>query len=215
LANGATAGAIGIGKAGYVAPVATTSVCVVLASPALQTFTAVRAESAILLNWALSSSAAGAGIHSFILQRATDSSGFRDLATVPVSADSDSYHYTDPTAGLEGSLFYRLSWQDEAGQWQYSRILTFTIQSGPDAGSLTLQPNPAKDQLMVTVYSWTAGNAAVTVTDVLGQPVYSTSFPLRKGVNMLQVPVHKLAPAVYFLVLDSESGRQVKEFLKR
>jgi hypothetical protein len=168
-----------------------------------------------LLNWALSSAAISDGIRSFVLERAVDTSGFTMLATIPVSADAIHFTYTDPAQGIEGPVSYRLSWQDERGAWTYSQVVVVTITTGPDAASVTIQPNPATDQVMVTVYSWTTENAGVTIYNVLGQPVLSQRVSLYKGLNTVAVPLGSLAPAYYVFVLNSTEGRQARGFIKR
>jgi hypothetical protein len=213
LANGATSGATGLSQTGYLPVVANVSVCVALASPALEYFTGTRSDGGVVLTWALSSSAPV--IRDFVLQRATDSSGFVMLATIAGSPDSPRYSYTDNLAGVEGSVSYRLTWQDATGAWSYSRILHLTVTQGPDGGSLALQPNPATDQLTVSVYSWTGEAAAIKICDVLGRPMSSMPVSLRQGMNSVVVPLAKLAPAIYFLVLETEGRRQVKGFVKR
>lgn len=213
LSNGATSGTTGLSQTGYVPVVASVSVCVALASPALEYFTGTRSDGGVVLTWALSSSVSG--IRSFVVQRATDSSGFAVLATVDASPDSPRYSYTDPLAGVEGSVSYRLTWQEATGGWSYSQILHMTITQGPDGGSLTLLPNPATDQLTVSVYSWTGEAAAIKIFDVLGRPMSATPVSLRQGMNSVVVPLGKLAPAMYFLVLETEGRRQVKGFVKR
>jgi Secretion system C-terminal sorting domain len=215
LSNGATSGASGVLQAGYVAPVSTGSVCIVLATPVLQYFTGTRSDAGVVLTWALSSVAIPADIRSFVLQRAVDTGGFVVLANLPVSTDVTHYNYTDPARGIEGPVSYRLSWQDQTGAWFYSAILVVTLTPGPDAASMTLQPNPATDQVTVTVYSWSAEKTAVTMYNVLGQPVLSRQVSLNKGVNSVVIPLGDLAPAVYFLVLNSAGGRQGRGFVKR
>jgi hypothetical protein len=213
--NGATGGAVGLVQSGYAAPAAGSPVCIVLASSALLSFNAVPSRGEVAVAWTLSSSVTISGIRSFVLQRATDSGSFDDLATLPASADSVSYHYTDPAQGLIGPVSYRLSWQDQTGAWFYSRIVQLYLTPGPEAPSLALQPNPARDQLTLTVYSQKAGNDGITVSDVLGQSLFSLQVTLRAGVNTIVIPLRDLAPAVYILTLDQASGRQVKEFIKK
>ena len=96
-------------------------------------------------------------------------------------------------------MSYRLSWQDQTGAWFYSRIAELTLTPGPGAPSLTLQPNPASDQLTLTVYSRVAENAAITVSDVLGQSLSSLRVMLQPGMNTVVIPLGNLAPAVYIL----------------
>jgi hypothetical protein len=213
--NGATAGAVGLAQSGYVAPPAGSSVCVVLAASVLQSFNAAPVNGEVALVWTLSSALSVSGIRSFVLERATGVGSFQDLARVSASADSTVYHYIDPAPGIIGPVSYRLSWQDETGAWFYSRVVELNLSPGPGAPSLTLQPNPAADQLTLTVYSRVAENAGVTVSDVLGQSLSSLRVMLQPGMNTVVIPLGNLAPSVYILALDQESGRQIKEFIKK
>ena len=213
--NGATAGNVGLAQSAYTAPAAGSPVCIVLATSALLSFNAAPVNGQVGLVWTLTSNVTLSGIRSFVLERATGSGGWEDLATVPASADSMVYHYTDPAKGIIGPVSYRLSWQDQTGAWFYSQVVELTLAPAPGAPSLALQPNPAADQLTLTIYSRVAENAGITVSDVLGQSVLSRQIPLQPGMNTVVIPVGNLAPAVYLLALEQESGRQVKEFIKR
>jgi hypothetical protein len=65
------------------------------------------------------------------------------------------------------------------------------------------------------VYSQKPENAGITISDVLGQSLFSLQVALRQGVNMVVIPLRDLAPAVYILSLEQSTGRQVKEFIKK
>jgi hypothetical protein len=78
-----------------------------------------------------------------------------------------------------------------------------------------LQPNPATDQLTLTVYSRLTENAGIAVLDVLGQSLFTLRVWLQPGMNTVVVPLGNLAPAVYIFALEQESGRQIKEFIKK
>jgi hypothetical protein len=212
--NGATSGAVGVTQSGYMAPVPGSGVCTVLALSALRSFNAAPSNGEVAVVWTMSSITIP-GIRTFVLQRATGTNEFEDLATVPASADSIVYHYTDPAQGIVGPVSYRLSWQDQTGAWFYSRVVALMLTPGPGAPSLALQPNPAADQLTLTVYSRVGDNAGITVSDVLGQSLSSMRVMLQPGMNTVVIPLGNLAPAVYFLALEQESGRQVREFIKK
>jgi hypothetical protein len=214
-ANGATSGLNGSAQSGYTAPVLGPAGCTILATSALKSFTAVPKGGEVEVGWDLYSAAEAEGVGSFVLERATDSSGFAVLALAPASVDSISYHYMDPAQGIVGPVSYRLSWQDQAGIWWYSRVVEVTLSPGPGAYSLTLTPNPAREQLTLTLYSPMAQQAAVVVSDVVGQTMFSLRVSLHLGVNTILIPVANVAPAVYFLSVDMQNGRQVKEFIKK
>ncbi|HTR27792.1 MAG TPA: T9SS type A sorting domain-containing protein [Puia sp.] len=214
-ANGATSGATGLAQSGYAAPLPGAAGCSVLASTALESFTAMPSADLVALAWRLSSDPTVSGIRNFILERATDSSGFLDLATVAASAGTLSYRYSDPAQNITGRVAYRLAWQDLGGVWWYSRIVEVTLEPGPGSAPLILQPNPARDQLTLTIYSRTGEFAGIVISDVVGQSLLSQRVLLHQGVNTVTIPLREMSQAVYFLSVDMESGRQVREFIKK
>lgn len=213
-ANGATSGAPGISQAGYVLPASGGSLCTVLANSALQYFTATRRDPDVLLSWALTSQAAADGIQNFVIQRSADGSHFDTLATVPCPKDQLDYRYADAAPDLDGPLAYRLAWTDQSGEQFYSRVVTVPGKSGPDAASLRLYPNPASDQLTITVMSTTAENATIRLANALGQTLRAKPVTLRKGLNTATISVGTLACGAYFLVLESPGKHLVKPFVR-
>jgi hypothetical protein len=215
LANGATSGASGLSQGGYPALLSGGPICTVLASSLLQYFNASRSDQDVLLVWALVSPSSPSDIQSFVIQRSFDLSHFEALATLPFSKDSLSYHYTDAGETTEGVLAYRLAWLDGAGNWTYSRIIAISGMPGPDRESIRLYPNPATNQLTLTVVSATAEPASLFITNGLGQTLFSQPLTLRKGLNTISVPLGSLAPGTYFLVLGSSGRHLVRSFLKK
>ncbi|GGA86619.1 T9SS type A sorting domain-containing protein [Puia dinghuensis] len=213
--NGATSGAAGLSQSGYTLPVSAGPVCTILASPALQYLNASRGDQDVILTWGLSSSAAATDIRSFIIQRSTDLAHFDSLATLPCSQAVIDYQYTDAAVNIDGAVAYRLAWKDDAGDWSYSRIVAVPGMPGPDAASIRLYPNPATDHLTMTVISNSGGDAAITVSNALGQSLLIKPVTLHRGLNTISVALNTLAPATYFLVLESAGRRLVKPFLKR
>jgi hypothetical protein len=80
---------------------------------------------------------------------------------------------------------------------------------------MTLQPNPARDQLALAVYSGAGGMAAIVISDVVGRSILSQRVILHPGVNTVTISLRNMASGVYFLAVDRKSGRMVKEFIKR
>jgi hypothetical protein len=213
--NGATAGTAGAAITGYTLPVSSGPVCVVLATPALQYFNAVRSDRNIMLSWALASPQTAVDIRDFILQRSSDLSHFTNVATLPCSKDSITYHYTDGVTNSEGTVDYRLAWQNLNGEWFYSRIVAIEELPGPDGSTIRLFPDPATNFLTLTVISTSNVSATLTVFSALGQSLLTRQVPLFKGLNTVTIPIGTWVPATYFLVLRSGGNRLVKPFVKK
>jgi hypothetical protein len=175
----------------------------------LQYFDAARSDQDVLLSWGV---APTNDIKSFVIQRSTNGTLFDSLAMI--AASTATYQYTDAAANIEGTLDYRLAWEDANGQWSYSRIVAVAGMPGPDARSVTIYPNPAMDHLTVSFVSTTAGSASLTISNALGQSMLTRPLILQHGLNTVSIPLGTLAPATYFLVLQSGGRRMVKAFLK-
>jgi hypothetical protein len=213
LANGATAGGAGISQAGYVAPVATGDVCVVLASTLLKDFTGTLTDQGSVLSWTIYASDQSSAISSFTIERSSDQVHFTALATLSASRDSLRYRYIDPSP-LTGTVFYRLIWTDQRGRPSYSSLIAL---SRPETSLqfLRLHPNPVLDQLFLELFSRSNETVMIRIFDARGQLLVSYPFNLSIGTTSLTLPVEKLAAGTYFLVAETKDHRQVKGFIKK
>lgn len=205
-ANSATAGSAGQALSGYVLPVGTGPVCVMLAASPLEYFSGVRSDRNVILSWKFAQTVAD---EDFVIQRSTDMSHFDSIATVT------NYGYMDSEAPAGAALAYRLTWKNVAGDWSYSRIVVVPGIPGPDEGSIRLFPNPAFDQVTINVSSSTVGNASLTIANALGQSLVVRPVMLHNGMNRLIVPLGALAPGAYFLVLNTGGRRMVRSLIKK
>lgn len=78
--------------------------------------------------------------------------------------------------------------------------------------AVTLFPNPAEEVVTIGITA-TGNNATVRVVNTLGQLVYSKQQALNTGASTLQVEVGDFAPGIYSVVVESESGMQVKKLM--
>jgi len=214
LANGAVSGGAGLGQAGYTPPVSAGPSCTVLALEELSYFKADPSGTDILLSWALAAPASATDIRSFTIQRSADHSHFTDIGRLPAAQDSILYRFIDPAGNIEGDIYYRLAWQHAQGGLSYSRIIIVNRRLAP-AFTFRLQPNPVTDRPLLTVMTAKEGSAVAKVYNAQGGTLLSVALVLHKGANSIPLPLHTLAPAVYFLVVEMEGRRQVRSFIKR
>ncbi|HVU58434.1 MAG TPA: T9SS type A sorting domain-containing protein [Puia sp.] len=212
--NGATAGAAGVTKSGYTAPSSIGTTCTVLALADIKYFKANLSGSDVLLSWELSSPDISADIRTFIVQRSSDAARFTPIATLSAVKDSTLYRYTD-AGNVEGTLYYRLAWQNNNGSLSYSRIVTVSTGPAPANFSFRLQPNPALQHMTLTVFSTEEENAAVAISSAQGQLIQSFRIQLHTGTNAIPVDLRTLAPATYFLIVEEGGKRMVKPFIKK
>ena len=211
LSNGATAGSAGVGLTSYVLPQSTANTCVALALSPLNYFTAREEGVGVLLSWGVNASS---GIASFTIERSVDQSHFISLATIDVSDSSLTYEYTDPT-DLPGTVFYRLAWVDAQGLTGYSSIVAISRPLSNAVQWLTVQPNPAVDQLTLRFFCAGQERAGLRLFSAQGQLLGNYPVTLNGGVTNMTLPVSQLAAGTYFLVLETASGRMVRSFIRR
>ncbi|HVZ55881.1 MAG TPA: PQQ-dependent sugar dehydrogenase [Chitinophagaceae bacterium] len=150
----------------------------------------------------------------FEVERSLDGRSFRQIGTVAAAGNSTvnlKYNYTDYEAATQGAsiLYYRLRMVDLDGAYTYSNIVTVTI---PDfAGRVTLFPNPASENVTVTVSAPQDGRITWEVVDNTGRVVLQSAAQMKKGSNTFPVNVRKLASGMYFLKLAGAGvDQQVK-----
>ncbi|HEX6913830.1 MAG TPA: T9SS type A sorting domain-containing protein, partial [Chitinophagaceae bacterium] len=94
-----------------------------------------------------------------------------------------------------GTNYYRLKMVDKDGSYRYSAIVT--VQVKEDAGSLSVYPNPVRNELVIS--------SAVKTTAYLfdGNGKLIRQFNIAPGINRFDA--HLLSSGAYYL-LDSHSG---------
>jgi hypothetical protein len=72
-------------------------------------------------------------------------------------------------------------------------------------------PNPSNGVTTVRVNSKVAGSAKITVSNTLGQLVYTKDLTLETGVNNVTIDVKDFASGIYNVVVDSKNGQSVNK----
>jgi hypothetical protein len=71
------------------------------------------------------------------------------------------------------------------------------------AGSIQAYPNPARDRVMVALYSETEKTANISLQDPLGRVLERRQVQFSKGMNSLQWNIAKYATGTYYLVFEN------------
>ncbi|MDR2868632.1 MAG: T9SS type A sorting domain-containing protein, partial [Bacteroidales bacterium] len=140
-----------------------------------------------------------------------------------VCASGDKFHLTwfaDPTPGLEESfptyneykLYYMHVDKDQIGIFNNIRDITTGIWNNygiptNSLSSLNVYPNPASDKLNIVIDSKEAGRAIVSMTNLLGQTVYSKTSNFVNGTNVVNIDVSNMTPGFYVVNVNTNSGK--------
>ena len=171
-------------------------------------FQAVPENGAGLLQWTIS---AGSGPAFFDIQRSGDAVQFVSIGSMPGEAQgltTFQYSFTDhePAAGTN---FYRIKMTDTDGDIFYSGIRTLDFNDGASR-DLLLYPNPAMDQLTISVPGIT-GVAEYRIINTTGSVIGTSKF---SSPGMVQIPIRSLANGLYFIEVRDGSRKYVQCFLK-
>ena len=139
----------------------------------------------------------------FVIEESTSGRSFTETGRVTGAGNSSverRYHFTDPDFGA-GITYYRLKQVDTDGKFAYSRIVAI---DAPAAGKLKFYPNPVQSTLHIELPGKKSGLMDARLINASGQTVVVwEKMAVQNG--MLQLPVGKLVPGIYQVVL-SEGG---------
>lgn len=76
-------------------------------------------------------------------------------------------------------------------------------------------PNPANDQLNVTLTMVNAENAVINIRDISGKTVMSQNLGSINGTRNLIIDVDHLNSGAYFIEVADQDGKEVKKFIKK
>lgn len=180
----------------------------------LVAFTGNKTNDGILLKWTTVNEQS---IRSFNIERSTDGNTFTAVGEVAAKnmQTKTDYSFNDKAMDLPAVVFYRLKMNEENSKGKYSTTLRInnTIENG-----VYVYPNPVKDGLLHIQLDRTLDKAAITITNMAGQVVYTkvlSSEEINKGV--VPVLVKSLANGNYILNLNTGKGNTITstKFIKQ
>ncbi len=112
---------------------------------------------------------------------------------------------------LIGTNYYQLKQIDIDGTYTRSKIVA--VNPGIISGTV-IAPNPAQDYVNVQFTSRTAGTSEVTIYNIAGQPVSSSSIRIVEGKNNHRLNVKKLGGGHYFVKINHGGEATKLRFIK-
>ncbi len=130
------------------------------------------------------------------LQRSKDGISWQTITNVVTSGGNHSatYSYADADPEMPVS-YYRVKVLKNAGATMYSDVRKIDFKK---ASSISIAPNPAKSNTVLTIQSSTTGKAQVNILDFTGRSVFELPVAIINGTNELDLEVvQKLSDGVY------------------
>jgi hypothetical protein len=175
----------------------------------LQSFSAVRSGSNVLLNWTTATEINNRG---FYVQRLQGSGEWQDLTFVPSAANGGNsssvlqYSHSDLNM-FSGVTQYRLKQVDIDGHFKYSEVRSVRSDNQGSRGML-IYPNPSHGTVNLQ-FANVNGQRDVMITDMAGRIVRQW-----RSVSAQNLQLSGLTPGVYSVkVIDQRDGSQETERL--
>ena len=152
----------------------------------LTAFDAKRIGNDALVTWQTATEQNSKG---YDVQVSTNGTEFRTLASVPSASPNTvkltSYSYTDTEKNKAGTRYYRLHQVDLDGKDAFFAPVAVSFDGKATAATLVAYPNPfnGNDELHVAIQSATAGKGQLTITDMTGRTIRSTSVEVTSGLT--------------------------------
>ncbi|HEX5002313.1 MAG TPA: T9SS type A sorting domain-containing protein [Bacteroidia bacterium] len=146
----------------------------------------------------------------FTLERSADGSQFEQLARVQGGGTvltPKYYSFTD-NEPLQGNNYYRLSQTDYDGKTIVYNIVVAKVGTKTDhTTEIKVIPNPFHNEFNVTVSSDLDQNVKLNLVSVTGTIVYSNTFTLHSGENVLTGTLQsRVVPGVYSVQVINDNG---------
>lgn len=142
----------------------------------------------------------------YIVERSFDTRNFTAVGTIPSLRNhraQNDYAITDAGVGNQRKpiVYYRIKQVDVDGKVSYSKILS--VRFGSQDPLLTLYPNPAKSQTVLTVDLPAEEKVSIQVMDAAGRVINNINKVFGKGYNQYTLSVANLARGQYGVSLRS------------
>jgi hypothetical protein len=208
---GATAGSNGAALTGFV-PVVSVSppICEPLPLNELKSFTGKSTPAGNVLQWQMHSTN---NIEGFELQRTIDRVRYTTIAYRAITG-ALSYSGTDETPAAI-TCYYRLKVIRTNNHVDYSSVIRVTTQNEAQFQWITMQPNPAIDQVILNLFAEQNTLANITLYKGTGQHVYSKQARLAPGYSSLAIPLQQLPKGMYWVAIEADGIRSVKTLVKK
>jgi endoglucanase len=136
----------------------------------------------------------------FELQRSVDGNNYYTVNRQAYNGAAN-FRYTDnDIAGLWQPVLYRVKYSTLQGTVQYSNIIVIKRN---ETGSIKVTPQPASNQIQVTVPGNRLSTAVITFYDMAGKQVLQHRQPLQQGNNYFTIYTASLQPGIYTMAVRS------------
>lgn len=125
------------------------------------------------------------------------------------------YSFTDPDAGLQGRVGYRLRFVDQDGHSEYSPIVSVNLRMIGNFAVQEIYPLPARDVITANLLVNAAGDLSWRLIDAGGKMLINGTMALPGGESQLALDLQSLRPGNYYLQCRMGSETVTRKVIKQ
>ncbi len=184
----------------------------------LTNFSGTKGNGFNTLNWTTSSEQNNKG---FDIERSIDGNNFSAIGFKVSKADNGysnsmlNYSFVDDKLN-SSSNYYRLKQIDQDGKSKYSNVILLKADRINNIKLSSLYPNPASDEITVSIDAPSSEKVILIVTDIYGKQLMTNKINVEAGTNISTLKVNQLAAGTYLvkLIVENKSENFVLKFVK-
>jgi hypothetical protein len=149
----------------------------------------------------------------FEVQRSADAVHFTGIAQVNAASNSNIYTLTDNSPEAQQAMaYYRVKAVSMEDKTFYSPVIKLNSIRQPEL--LTLYPNPAGNECILTGYAAAAGLLELRTMDVSGKLLAQEKWQQPKGNYSRNISIGQLPKGIYWLLLNGAAKSQKVKLVK-
>ena len=149
----------------------------------------------------------------FTIQRSTDGATFATIGTIKGGKNTNSlssYSFTDPNPVSGATNYYRLTQVDLDGKQTQLGDRSIKVAA---LARYSVYPNPASDELTISLAGEENGSCNVKITDYSGRVLVSSDRKLEGG--LMKLSISEIPSGIYLLSVTSATVNQTSSILIR
>jgi len=176
----------------------------------LKSFTAMLENGSVTINWTAEQDV---NFSHFVVERSTDGVEYAAIASV-LSSTVSRYAYRDGGVSSASSmLYYRLRMVDNTKETSLSQVRVIRLGKGAEALTLSTYPNPAVNQVRVSVPSeWQNKAVSIELYSASGIRVQSQQIASARGTEVVEIS--KATRGMYFIKASCEGKSAQQRIVK-
>ena len=147
------------------------------------------------------------GMREYEVERSTNGIDFIKGATVAASGNTNDQYTSLDRDPLNGINYYRIKSIGIDGLSKYSKIVSLDISNEQ---SISIFPNPVRNNIMVLKINMPKGSYAITVVNGLGQVMMTKAINHQEGISSERILLtDNILPGTYLLNILKPDGRSM------